>query len=59
MNARTPQTWVTVLASQPSVSMDTLTTHRISAPSFPVLLTVLTTSRRMSLSVIRSALPAP
>src|ERR1700719_599515 len=29
--ARTPRTWVTVLASQPSVSMDTLTTPDVFA----------------------------
>lgn len=30
--ARTPSTWVTVLASQPSVSIDTETTQRICSP---------------------------
>jgi hypothetical protein len=31
--ARTPSTWVTVLASQPSVSMETDTTQRMESPS--------------------------
>ena len=33
--ARTPRTWVTVLASQPSVSMETETTQRIDSPRRP------------------------
>ena len=49
-NARTPNTCVTVLASQPSVSIDTDTTHRMLAPSVPALPTVFITSRRSSLS---------
>src|SRR6266851_2689937 len=40
--------WVTVLASQPSVSMDTLTTHRTGSPSLSFLPTVFITSRRIS-----------
>ena len=38
--ARTPRTWVTVLASQPSVSMETETTQRMGSPSLPSLPTV-------------------
>ena len=36
-NARTPSTWVTVLASQPSVSIETETTQRIDPPKLAVL----------------------
>ena len=50
--ARTPKTWVTVLVSQPSVSMDTDTTQRMDSPSFPTLPTVFMTSRSSSASVI-------
>ena len=32
-NARMPRMWVTVLASQPSVSIETDTTQRMSSPS--------------------------
>ena len=42
---------VTVLASHPSVSIDTETTQRISAPSRPARPTVFMTSRRISASV--------
>ena len=42
---------VTVLASHPSVSMETETTQRMSAPSLPARPTVFITSRRMSASV--------
>ena len=44
--ARTPRTWVTVLASQPSVSMETETTQRMEPPNCPGLPTVFMTSRR-------------
>ena len=54
-NARTPRTWVTVLASQPSESMETETTQRIDSPRRPGLPTVFITSRRSSLSVMASA----
>jgi hypothetical protein len=37
--------WVTVLASHPSVSIDTLTTQRTCSPGSPRLPTVFTTSR--------------
>ncbi len=53
--ARTPRTWVTVLASQPSVSMETLTTHLTCSPSLPALPTVFITSRSRSSSVRSSA----
>src|SRR6266481_2429262 len=43
--ARTPRMWVTVCASQPSVSMETLTTHLTCSPSLPALPTVFITSR--------------
>ncbi len=49
--ARTPRTWVTVLASQPSVSIETLTTHLTCSPSLPALPTVFITSRSRSSSV--------
>src|SRR5271165_7150777 len=35
-----PRTWVTVLASHPSVSIETLTTHRTCSPSLPGLPTM-------------------
>ena len=41
---------MTVLASQPSVSMETLTTQRTGSPSLPGLPTVFMTSRRRSVS---------
>ncbi len=47
---------VTVLASQPSVSMATDTTQRMCSPRRPGLPTVFITSRRMSSSVISSVL---
>ena len=47
--------WVTVLASQPSVSMATETTQRMSSPSRPGLPTVFMASRSKSASVIASA----
>ena len=53
--ARTPRMWVTVLASQPSVSIETLTTHRTCSPSLPGLPTVFITSRSRSSSVRSSA----
>ena len=56
--ARTPSTWVTVLASQPSVSMETETTQRIEPPSWPGLPTVFMTSRSSSWSVMFSACAA-
>jgi hypothetical protein len=43
--------WLTVLASQPSVSIDTDTTQRICSPSLPALPTVFITSRMRSSSV--------
>ena len=43
--------WVTVLASHPSVSIDTDTTQRTCSPSRPRLPTVFITSRRRSSSV--------
>ena len=46
--------WVTVLASQPSVSIETLTTQRTCSPSGPRLPTVFITSRSSSLSSIFS-----
>ena len=46
--------WVTVLASQPSVSIETETTQRICSPSWPGLPTVFMTSRSRSWSVIFS-----
>ncbi len=46
---------MTVLASQPSVSMETETTHRIASPSRPCLPTVFITSRSNSWSVMFSA----
>ena len=49
-NARTPRTWVTVRASQPSVSIETETTHRIDPPRAPGLPTVFMTSRSRSWS---------
>jgi len=45
---------VTVFASQPSVSMLTLTTQRTPSPRRPGLPTVFMTSRRRSSSVILS-----
>ena len=54
--ARTPRMWVTVLASQPSVSIDTDTTQRICSPSWPVLPTVFMTSRS---SVLRRRSSSP
>ena len=53
--ARTPRTWVTVLASQPSVSIETETTQRMDSPSRPGLPTVFMTSRSSSWSVMFSA----
>ena len=47
-NARTPRTWVTVRASQPPVSIETETTHRIDPPSVSGLPTVFITSRSRS-----------
>ena len=52
--ARTPSTCVTVLASQPSVSMETETTQRMEPPSRPCLPTVFMTSRSRSWSVMFS-----
>ena len=49
-----PRMWVTVLASQPSVSIETLTTQRTCSPSLPCLPTVFITSRSSSSSVIFS-----
>ena len=49
--ARTPRMWVTVLASQPSVSIETETTQRTCSPSLPGLPTVFITSRSRSSSV--------
>ncbi len=46
--------WVTVLASQPSVSIETVTTQRTCSPSLPFLPTVFITSRSRSSSVILS-----
>jgi hypothetical protein len=43
--------WVTVLASQPSVSIETETTQRTCSPSLPGLPTVFITSRSRSSSV--------
>ena len=54
-NARTPRTWVTVRASQPSLSIETDTTQRVRPPRRPSTPTVLTTSRSRSSSVSRSA----
>ena len=48
--ARTPNTCVTVLASQPSVSMETDTTQRIDSPNRSGLPTVFITSRSNSWS---------
>src|SRR5450759_5197183 len=53
--ARTPRMWVTVVASQPSVSIETETTQRTCSPSRPGLPIVFMTSRRRSSSVISSA----
>ena len=53
--ARTPRMCVTVLASQPSVSMETETTQRTCSPSLPGLPTVFSTSRIRSSSVSSSA----
>src|SRR5438093_10612394 len=53
--ARTPRTWVTVLASQPSVSMATDTTQRMVSPRRPGLPTVFIASRSRSWSVRFSA----
>ncbi len=53
--ARIPRTWVTVLASHPSVSIETLTTQRTCSPSLPGLPTVFMTSRSRSSSVRLSA----
>ena len=55
--ARTPSTWVTVFASQPSVSIETETTQRIVAPRRPSLPTVFMTSRRRSWSLMFVAGP--
>ena len=44
--------WVTVLVSQPSVSIDTETTQRICSPSRPGRPTVFITSRSRSLSLV-------
>ncbi len=52
--ARMPRTWVTVLASQPSVSIETETTQRMEPPSWPGLPTVFMTSRSSSWSVMFS-----
>ena len=52
--ARMPRTWVTVLASQPSVSIETETTQRMEPPSWPGLPTVFMTSRSNSWSVMFS-----
>ena len=52
--ALTPRTWETVLASQPSVSIETDTTHRTSSPRRPGLPTVFITSRSRSSSVSSS-----
>ena len=46
---------MTVLASQPSVSIETLTTHLTCSPSLPGLPTVFMTSRSRSSSVRLSA----
>ncbi len=46
---------MTVLASHPSVSIDTLTTHLTCSPSLPGLPTVFMTSRSRSFSVRLSA----
>ena len=43
--------WVTVFASQPSVSMETETTHLTCSPSFPGFPMVFMTSRKRSSSV--------
>ena len=51
--------WVTVLVSQPSVSIDTETTQRICSPSRPVRPTVFMTSRSNSPSVGSAVSPAP
>ena len=47
--------WVTVLASQPSVSIETETTQRMCSPSRPGLPTVFITSRSSSASVSLSS----
>ena len=47
-----PRTCVTVLASQPSVSIETETTQRMEPPSWPGLPTVFMTSRSSSWSVM-------
>ena len=49
-NARTPRMWVTVRASQPSVSIDTDTTQRVVPPSRSATPTVFITSRSRSWS---------
>ena len=48
--------WVTVLASQPSVSIETETTQRTGSPSLPALPTVFITSRMICPSSTSSAL---
>ena len=53
--ARIPRMCVTLFASQPSVSIDTETTHRTAAPSWSFFPTVFMTSRRRSWSVTLSA----
>jgi len=50
--ARQPRIWVTVLASQPSVNIDTDTTQRTGPPSLPFCPTVFITSRSTSASVV-------
>ena len=55
--ARIPRMWVTLLASHPSVSIETETTQRMLPPSVPGLPTVFMTSRKQLLvaEVLRGA----
>lgn len=53
-NARTPGMCVTVLTSQPLVSIETETTQRTCSPSLPAFPTVFMTSRSRSSSVSSS-----
>jgi len=57
--ARTPSTWVTVLAYQPSVSMETETTQRTDSPRVPGWVPGLPTVFMTSRSRVASSISLP
>ena len=57
--ARTPRMWVTLWASQPSLSMATETTQRTCSPGSPFTPTVATICRSCSAASLRVTLGSP